>query len=92
MITENVKKRSGTSETKVVLYFHTKHLANRFIDSEPPVRNHFTTSYDNCDKEWAFDFLLSQGLGHSGHSYYSIIEKKVIVVYSIQALLPSKRV
>ena len=76
MITENVKKRSGTSETKVVLYFHTKHPANMFIDSESPVRSHFTASYDNCGKEWASDSLLSQVLGHSGHSYYSIIEKK----------------
>lgn len=40
MITENVKERSGTSETKVVLYFHTKHPANMFIDSESPVRSH----------------------------------------------------
>ena len=91
MITENVKERSGTSETKVVLYFHIKHPANMFIDSEPSLRSHFTISYDTYGKEWASDFLLSQALGHSGHSYYSIIEEKVIVVYSIQALPLSKR-
>lgn len=71
-----MKEKSGTFETKVALYFHTKYSANIFVDSEPPVRSHFTTSYDNCGKEWASDFLLSQGLGHSGHSYYMIIEKK----------------